>query len=128
MAYKTGRGGVMTFAATQLPVVEWKLRRRNNVANVTNAKSTGGNRELITGPVNEYEGTATILWDSAATPESLGLVDGASGTLSLTVGAGAVSYSITAFFADFEVSVNTREGAVQYTMTWQGSGTLSGPS
>jgi hypothetical protein len=74
-SYWGGTGGHWKLgAAVVIPVGEWRIRRRARLADATVSTSTGETRASV---MRGGQGSAQLIWDSDATPESLGLREGA---------------------------------------------------
>lgn len=99
---------------------DWNKKNENRTAEVTNALS-GGVVQRIAGN-KDSSGTFNVVLDSTATPESLGVEDGATGLLKLY-------YTATKFrggdviikSVDYKAVVRGGQ-AIEYAVSWEGSG------
>lgn len=132
MSYYNGKGGTCVVTGGTLPVIDWEFDRVNNIATVTSAISPASGystvaaaAEKIPGPVNEAKGTANVMWASTATPESVGIYEGASTNMTLNFGTSGKSYTFTAIVASLKPKVSSREGAIQYSISFESSGAIT---
>jgi hypothetical protein len=108
-----------------LDVLDWKMTKKNRLAEVTHSGSGGNAQYLKT--VNEYSGSVTANWDSTAMPEAV--IDvGTTVTLQLYMGDSNKFYSISALIETLEPSVPNQQGHVTYSFTWKGTGAMTNPA
>jgi hypothetical protein len=122
--YWNGQGGKVSAGAgpTDLDVITWSLKKGSRLAETTNANS-GGAASYIAG-VKEYSGTFDVMWDSTALPETV-IGEGMQVTLKLYMGGSTKFYQISAVIESLEPKVDARQGAVMYTCSWKGTGTIT---
>jgi hypothetical protein len=127
--YWSGVGGEVRFTPDETGVeitvnnTEWSKDRSNRLAEVTNAQS-GGNSKYIAS-VNDQDGTFTVVWDSDAEPESVGLIEGALGVLKEYLGASGSGKEQDVIIGKLSFKVNTQNGAIMYTVTYKGNGPIT---
>ena len=125
--YWSGAGGLFTIGTTNLAVKEWKLKPSATLADITNANSGGWRQRLSV--VSDFDLSATIVWDSTATPESLSFGQGATGTVTLQIGNSTKKYTaVPVIVESYEITGCTEEGAVMYSFSMKGNGTLPAPA
>lgn len=128
--YWSGVGGVVTFTpdATGIEITtinntEWSKDEGNRLSEVTNAQS-GGQSKFIAS-VNEEDGTFTVVWNSAAVPSSVGLIQGKPGTLKEYLGASTKYKSQAVMIQKISHKVNAQNGAITYTVSYKGNGVVT---
>lgn len=126
--FVSGVGGHMSAGSTNYSTIEWSFTKRNRLAEVTHSGS-GGSAEWAP-TVDEADGRAKCVWDSTQIPDDdTTAVDvGDSVTLKLYVGASTYFYSMTAKIETLTVTSTSRQGVVEFEVTWKASGAVTDPT
>lgn len=100
--------------------IGWAAKYENLLANVTNAQSNNHTRWVAT--CGDSTGSFEVVFNTAQTPESAGMVQGAFGFLTAyqgNSGRGKLQYVV---IKSLEYKCECQGGkAVMYTITWQGN-------
>lgn len=123
----TGNGGNITFGAVAFHISKWTLIKDPRLVETTTSANTSGTR--YTKVVNDNSGTVEAPWDSTATPEAAGFVEGAAITLlKMKLGSGATYYSAAnCTMGPLEVECDNKGDVVRIRFSWKG-GDVTGPA
>lgn len=131
----SGVGGKLTATSTDFQVLDWSFTTTNRLAEVTNSGSLGYAEYIAT--VTEGSGTANCVWDSTNIPDggAPGLLEpfrGISGTtdtvvLKLYCGNSTKFYSFTAVIESLQVTSNSQNDAVKFTVNFKSTGVITPP-
>lgn len=127
--YWSGVGGVVkvTPTATGVEITvnnhTWGKDEANRLAEVTNAQSGGATKFIST--VDYEDGSFDVVWDSTATPQSVGIQRGKGATLKEYYGNSTKYKSQSIMIEKIATKVNTRGDAIGYTVTYKGNGAIT---
>jgi|SRR5579883_1102937 len=128
--YTSGMGGVVYFTpdATGIQITTinntgWAADEENRIAEVTNAQSVNEAKWLAT--VNEGSGSFDVIFNTAATPDSVGLKAGATGTMICVIGNAIHQKTMPVIVQKVSFKSVAKGGeAVQYTVNWKRNGAV----
>jgi hypothetical protein len=129
--YTSGVGGVVYFTpdstGIQITTINnrgWDTEEMNRLAEVTNAQSGGEAKWLAT--VREGSGTFEVNFNTAATPDSVGLTAGATGTMICVIGNAVHQKSMPTIIEKIAFKSVAKGGeAVTYTVSWKRNGAVT---
>ena len=124
-------GGVVLFTpdstGVQITTINntgWGIDESNRLAEVTNAQSLGQAKWIAT--VAEGSGSFDVIFNTAATPDSVGLSAGATGVMSCLIGNNVHSKTFPAIIEKMSFKSVAKGGeAVTYTCNWKRNGAVT---
>jgi hypothetical protein len=126
VSYWSSQGGdVKLTAAVTIPVADWEAERTSRLADVTVSSSGGERRKKVLGG-----GTWTFNcpWDDVATPESLGLREGAELTdVRLFLGGSGLMLQFAGIVERVRLVSNATNDVVRLTVSGFVQGTIPDP-
>lgn len=126
MGAVSGNGGYIKNVAARFDVGKWTLSKDPRLVEVTTSATTGTRYK---GVITDPSGTVELPWDSSATPETAGFVEGATiASLMLKMGAGTVYYTVAnTSIGPVEVETDNKGDVVRIRFSFKG-GDVSGPA
>jgi hypothetical protein len=129
--YTSGKGAVVTFTpdATGVQITGinntgWDSEESNRKCEVTNAQS--GNHTKWIPSCDDTSGAFEVVFNTSATPESVGLKKGALGTLLQYLGNSGRTKSQYVLIEKVAFKLVCNGGtAIKYTVNWQGNGDVT---
>jgi hypothetical protein len=126
VALHMGHGGKLVKTGSpnvDVHVVDWAYRRKSRLAEATNS-STGGYAKWK-GTVKEGQGTATLQWDSSATPETLGIIEGAELTFQFHKGSSGHYATVAVVIEECGYNNDNTQGLVMFDISFKLNGAIT---
>lgn len=130
MSLYSGSGGkivVLSHSSAELQVGNYRLRKLARLADTTNSSTGGGEQRKKV--VKGGQLNAEVFWDSANTPETLGIDEGEEWTAALYLGDSTLKHNSCTFITEsLEVTGCDQNGVVRYALSAFHQGILPDPA